>query len=113
MGDRPPPPKHLSVDRRKLWTQILSLFELSPDELALFEQALVALDRCAEARLLVERDGLTTPGRFGPRTNPAVLIERDAALLASRLFRQFRLSEVMAELHKAPDRRVSPARLIR
>lgn len=104
MSDRPGPPVHLSAERAELWTAIIDRYSLDAAELALLETACVQLDRAAAARVQISEQGITTPGRYGERTNPAVLIERDATNTAARLFKALALPNTVAELHRAPDR---------
>jgi hypothetical protein len=44
----------------------------------------------------VAKDGLVVDGRFGKRPHPAIIIERDAKLVFSRLVRQLNLDETVA-----------------
>jgi hypothetical protein len=67
------------------------LFELREDELALLELAARALDRVSEARAAIARDGAFVVGRFGLKSHPGLIQERNAALLFSRLLRQLGL----------------------
>ena len=49
-------------------------------------------DRSAQARRVLERDGLVFLDRFGqPRPRPEVAIEKDAKLLFARLTRELQL----------------------
>jgi len=56
----PDPPEHLSERSKDLWRQIVPSRALSPGRLALMGEALTALDRVAECREAISRDGLTT-----------------------------------------------------
>lgn len=74
----PRAPAHLSAPARALWRAILADYALEAHHLATLTKALEAFDRCEAARAIVDRDGLTVDGRYGPRPNPAVAIERDS-----------------------------------
>ncbi len=104
----PTAPKHLSAARRRLWAQIVSEWELDPAELEVLRLALEALDLADRARLDLKA-GLTIEGRYGPRVNPAMAINRDASGLAARLLKQLGLEEMGVtptnRRHRAPDRR--------
>jgi hypothetical protein len=45
---------------------------------------------------VIDEEGLLVEGRFGKKTHPAVMIERDSRLAFSRLVRQLRLDEMSA-----------------
>lgn len=94
----PEPPKHLSASSRRWWADVVRNFELEPHHLKLLSLAAEALDRTEQARAQIEKEGMTVPGRFGPRTSPAVAIERDSRLAFARLLRELDLdSEVSVE----------------
>jgi phage terminase small subunit len=85
------PPRDLSRSAAAWWVDVLRVFELRDDELAVLVLACRALDRVAEAREAVTRDGAYVAGRFGMKAHPALTQERNAALLFSRLLRQLGL----------------------
>jgi hypothetical protein len=66
-------------------------WDLDPHHEHLLTLAAEAWDRSEAARLVVEEEGLTVPGRYGPRTHPACAVEREAKLVFSRLVRQLNL----------------------
>jgi phage terminase small subunit len=94
----PEPPKHLSAASRRWWADVVSNFELESHHLKLLALAAEALDRTEQARAQIEKEGMTVAGRFGPRTHPAVAIERDSRLAFARLLRELDLDvELPAE----------------
>jgi phage terminase small subunit len=98
----PKPPPRLSAASRKLWRHIVEIYDMREDELAVLEEAVRALDRAAEAREHLRKDGLVLPGRFGPRAHPMQAVENSAALRGAKLLRQLGLgdAEIVA---KAPS----------
>src|SRR2546427_9300426 len=87
----PKPPTHLSSAMKAFFTQIVASWDLEVHHVALLTLLCEALDRCEQARLQVQKEGLTVPGRFGPRTHPSVAIERDSRLSAVRISRELDL----------------------
>jgi phage terminase small subunit len=81
-------PRHLSPQSRQLWYSTLAAYSLREDELRVLELALVASDRARNAAERLDIEGLTTSGKFGPRVNPLVSVERSSSLTAARLLRQ-------------------------
>ena len=94
-------PSYLSEQSAGLWMQITKAFMLEPTELELLRLGLEALDRCEEARVILARDGIVTQNRFGqPIAHPAVAIERDARIAATRIFRELALPDAPSEVVK-------------
>ncbi len=87
----PEPPESLGVSGRRLWESVVALRRLPAHELVLLELAGVALDRAQMARADIDKNGLTVSGRFGDKSNPAIAVERNSQLIASRLIRQLGL----------------------
>ncbi len=53
-----------------------------------------AWDRSAQARRVLERDGLVFLDRFGqPRPRPEVMIEKEAKVLFAKLLKELRIDE--------------------
>ncbi len=99
----PEPPASLSRASRERWHDYTATFDFRPDELTTLEQALLQLDRAAEARAAVARDGDYVPGRFGPKPHPGLGIERNALLMYSRLIRMLGLpADAEAVVRPAP-----------
>jgi hypothetical protein len=72
----PPAPKGLTARSRRLWTAILTDFEMAPAEVATLEQALRLLDRADEAAGIVAAAGMITEDRYGCiRAHPMLDVE--------------------------------------
>jgi hypothetical protein len=72
------PPRDLGKSGREFWRDVQSSYSITdPAGLSLLEVACRALDRMAEARAVIERDGLVI-AKTG-RANPACKIEQDSA----------------------------------
>jgi len=94
MGKRdekaPEAPAHLK-ESAELWEQIAQGWELDPAGLAILELACIQLDRAADARRVVDEQGQFTPGRYGIKQNPAVIVEQRATAAAAALLKQLQL----------------------
>jgi P27 family predicted phage terminase small subunit len=83
------PPAHLSARSRKLWGDVFAAFEFEPVDLERLRLACEALDRCEQARAIIDKEGPIVRDRFGQsRSHPAVAIERDARIAALRGLRE-------------------------
>jgi phage terminase small subunit len=72
-------PAHLSADAGAFWRAVLDGYELDAGGLRLLRGACEALDRTAEAREAVERDGAYPLDRFGQvKAHPALREERES-----------------------------------
>lgn len=100
----PRPSAHLGSAGRKLHNDVLKLFELEANDMHVLDAACIAADRAESARIVVERDGILTEGRYGPRTNPAVLIERDSRAAMLRALTMLGLNLELAPVKKLPSR---------
>ena len=100
----PQPPKHLSRESRAWWRSVVSDYELELHHLKLLQSACESLDRVAEARLLIERDGVVIEDRFGQqKPHPACDIERHNRALFARMLRELALDvEGPAETVRPP-----------
>src|SRR5690348_11282125 len=95
-----PPPGHLKTAGREHWQSVLAMFTFSEHDLPMLQSACEQLDRAAEARAIIDRDGVTIKDRFGvTKEHPAVAIERNAHLAFVRIERELALQT------PAPDTR--------
>lgn len=80
------PPDHLKPAAAEFWTRVQHDYGIAdPPGLALLTAACELLDRAAEARAAIERDGVVYTDRFGaPRPRPEVAIERNALIAFGR-----------------------------
>ena len=90
------PPNHLGTTGRKLWNNLHTSYEWNdPAELAILDVLCVSADRIAEARALIDRDGVVIPDRWGGvKSHPAHQIEKDNS---NRLFAAYRALRLDAE----------------
>ena len=85
----PHAPKHLQLKTRQWWMDVVKTHKLNEPQRHILTLAGEAWDRSAQARAVLEQDGLTFLDRFGqPRPRPEVTIEKDAKLLFARLMRE-------------------------
>jgi P27 family predicted phage terminase small subunit len=88
----PQPPAHLSSSARLWWQTAVQTYVFQEHHLRLLQLVCEAWDRAQAARDLIDREGLTVPGREGGvRPHPAIAIERDARLAVARLVRELDL----------------------
>lgn len=80
----PAPPRHLHAAGRDLWRAVVASFAMDePHRRAVLVMAAECLDRIAEARAAIERDGAYLDGgRYGAKAHPAIAVERDQKRLA-------------------------------
>ena len=89
----PPAPVHLSPAMRSWWDAIVRDYELDVHHLKILEAAADAWDRMVQARTQLATDGLTVQGVHGPKTHPAVGVERDSRAAFAKLIRELDLDE--------------------
>lgn len=81
-------PKDLGPAGRKLWAAIVAGWELADHEVLVLADACRQADRAAEARRLIDAEGITVEsGRAGLKPHPAVAIERNAQASVVTLLR--------------------------
>jgi P27 family predicted phage terminase small subunit len=86
------PPRHLRTATKKWWISVVTEWSLEEHHRRLLTLACESWDRCAQARALIHREGLTVPTTAGgPRLHPAVRVETDARIAFSRLLRELDL----------------------
>lgn len=94
----PHAPKHLQLQTRQWWMKVVREQELKESQRRILTLAGEAWDRSAQARRVLEQDGLTYKDRFGqPRPRPEVAIEKDAKLLFARLLREIGVEDGQPE----------------
>ncbi len=92
----PKPPPGLGPRARRLWSQLHSAWDFTPDELEVLRLAVEAVDRACRAQALLDAEGLMLEGRYGPKEHPAAAVRTAAETSAARLLKQigFRRYEV-------------------
>jgi P27 family predicted phage terminase small subunit len=99
-----PAPRHLSPEAAALWHRILRDFSLEAHHLAILSSALEAHDRMRQAQASIADLGVVVSGRYGPRANPAVAIERDSRLAFLRAVRELGLDLEAPATSRPPTR---------
>lgn len=90
----PAAPRGLRPETKKWFSEIVREFVLEPTHVRLLTLACRAWDRQLDAREAISRNGLTFKDKHGTlRPRPEVVIERNSAILFSRLIRELRLSD--------------------
>jgi P27 family predicted phage terminase small subunit len=85
-------PKHLRAATRRWWESVVSEYVLEQHHVRLLTLAGEAWDRCAEAREILNREGLTYDDRFmQPKPRPELAVERDSRTAFARLVRELAL----------------------
>ena len=86
------PPKNLGKTGRNYWKTVATEFQVPEDRADLLAAACVQLDRAAQAREAIARDGLTVRDKYDQvKIHPAVECERQAHLAFLRLQRELGL----------------------
>jgi phage terminase small subunit len=90
-----PAPTFKTAEARRLFDDVRAQWELDVRHLELLRQACDTVDRIAECKALVDRDGPIMVDRWGQaKPSPAALLERDLRGLLGRLLRELGLAEV-------------------
>lgn len=86
-------PKHLGRTGRQLWDQLHTSYTWEdPAELTLLDVLCVSADRIADARALIDEQGICIPDRWGGvKTHPAHAVEKDAANRFMAAYKALRL----------------------
>lgn len=100
------PPTYLLKEGRQFWSKTLKEFDLvEAHDLERLEHACHCLDRLAEARAEVDKEGPYFVDRFGqPKEHPSLKVERDNKVLFIRIIRELRLDLDQPEEHPRPPR---------
>jgi phage terminase small subunit len=86
-------PNHLQTEGGDFWKSVLSDYELEEaHHLKILESACVCVDRIAQARRKIRKDGGFYKDRWGiPKEHPAQKTERENKILFARLIRELQL----------------------
>lgn len=100
-------PSHLQPATRKWWLSVVKEWSLDEHHIRLLTLACEAWDRCAEAREVLQKEGLTYTDRFGqPAARPEIAVERDNRIAFARLVRELDLdSEPLPNTSRPPGLR--------
>jgi hypothetical protein len=116
----PVAPAGLSARAKKLWRDVLTVYELSAAEVELLRNALLALDTADAAATIVKREGVTVRDRYGsPKAHPATDVEARNRALFGRFVAQLgvKLAPGVAPPRRGakpgPRPRVAPSRAVR
>jgi len=91
-------PKHLSKESLEWSQRIFETYELELHHVKLLTSAAECLDRIAECRTAIKRDGVFFKDRFqNIKPHPALQEERNHRIAFAKLVRELNLSEEPAE----------------
>jgi phage terminase small subunit len=97
------PPAHLRPETAKWFAEVIRDFDLESHHVRVLTLAAESWDRCAEAREVLGREGLTYLDRFGaPRGRPEIAVERDSRLAFVRCLRELALDITEPEAPRPP-----------
>lgn len=84
----PDPPAHLSERARAIWRDAVAGPVKTPSQASLLLVGLEALDRGAQARMIIDKEGLIqrTERSGVSHAHPAVKIEKESLALAAKVF---------------------------
>jgi hypothetical protein len=96
--EKPKPPSGLRASGKRLWNEVLAVYELNPLELVLLEEACHTTDEIDQMeRVLRGLDSLLVPGYMGmPKPHPLLAELRAHTLLLLSLIKSLRLPDVAA-----------------
>ena len=88
------PPSHLSKKSKSLWSKLVPRRARSPERLAHMTVALEALDRADGAKVIIDREGITTETKTtgAIHIHPAVKVERENRQLFTRIWNDLSLT---------------------
>src|SRR5262245_56698352 len=96
-------PEHLKEPTQRWWLSVVKEWELDEHHIRLLTLAGEAWDRCEQARLVLNEQGLTYLDRFGqPTARPEVAIERDSRIAFARLVREIDLDATTTPASRPP-----------
>jgi P27 family predicted phage terminase small subunit len=115
----PKAPAGLSRRSSRLWRCVVEEFELSPAELELLRNALLALDRADQAADVLAAEGVTVLDRYGtPKTHPAVDVEARSRAIFGRFVAQLGVKATVESVRNrygakpGPRPKVAPLRQV-
>lgn len=93
MANRTPPaPTGLGTRAKKLWRDLHATWTFTPDETAVLELAVEAVDRADRAQRDIDSHGILVADRFGQlKANEAIGVKATAEVNAARLLKQLGL----------------------
>jgi phage terminase small subunit len=94
MTKKPTPPSYLSADSKAFWRRVVSEFDFtSGGELAVLTEIASSLDRVAECRKILGKEGLCVKGDRGNTIHPAARLETQHRNLILTGCRQLGISQ--------------------
>jgi hypothetical protein len=94
----PSPDPFKTTEANTLWREVGANWLLDVHHREVLRQACDTVDRIAECKALVDRDGPVMVDRWGQsKPSPAALLERDLRGLVARLLRELALAESGAD----------------
>lgn len=96
-------PGHLSGNTKKWFEGIANDYELESHHIKMLILAAEAWDRCCQARIIIDKEGMTFVNRFDEvKARPEIAIERDSKILFARLIRELNLDTETPEESRPP-----------